>query len=82
MTDTSENLLVKTERDNLKYGVLSLAVGLVAIFGSAAIPNHNRQLRDLETSLVWAGYAVAFKGAVNTLDAIDRLDRLDSDDDT
>lgn len=77
MGTNSENSLIRTEGENLKFGGLTAALGLVAVAGSLAIPNHNRQLENLQVSLETAGVAVVLKGTMQALEAMDQLDELD-----
>ena len=76
MTDSSEHPLVKKEKENFKFGGLTAALGVVAVFAAGAIPNHNRQIRDAQRSLDVAGLVVLFKGTLEGLNAMDKLQEL------
>lgn len=74
--DSSENPLVQEEKEKFKFGVLSTALGITAIIGSLAIPNHSRPLENLQISLEVAGLLVAAKGLAQALEANDEIDKL------
>lgn len=76
MASSSENPLIQTEIESVKFGGLTTALGLAAVIGSFAIPNHSRPLENLGRSLDVAGVLVVLKGLGQTLEAGNRWDEL------
>jgi len=72
MAKSIERPIATEEKDRLKFGALTAALGLAAVVGSLAIPTHNNRLRDLQISVDAAGAFVFLKGAIQALDTIDQ----------